>query len=60
VDSMILFFGNILRAEFVNLMKEPQLSRSRAHSSGSHISFDSTDGQDPVNKLDSKSESDSE
>jgi hypothetical protein len=60
VDSMVLFFGNILRAELVNLMETPQSSRIRAHSTGSHASFDSNDGQNPVNNLDDhESDSDS-
>ena len=60
MDSMILFFGNILRAELVNLMEGPQSLRSRAHSTGSHTSFNSNDGQKPVNSLgDYESDSDS-
>ena len=52
MDEMIEYFGGILRAELVHLMKKPQSCRSRAHSSGSHVSFDSCDGQNPVHKLD--------
>ena len=47
---MIVYFGGILREELVRLTEKPE-SRSRARSSGSHISFDSSDGQDPVIKL---------
>jgi len=52
VDLMITYFGSILRAELVHLLENPQSFRSRAHSTGSNISYDSSDGQNPVHQFD--------
>lgn len=51
MDQMIVQFGGILRAELVHLMEKPNSSRIRAHSSGSHISIDSSKRQKPIFKF---------
>ncbi|KAF8914287.1 hypothetical protein CPB84DRAFT_1841014 [Gymnopilus junonius] len=55
VDDMNITFGQFLRNRLVVLQSNPHSHRRRTRSTGSHISIDSTDGQNLVIKLDMSS-----